>query len=238
MPRGVKGPPKDPVAVRFNLHQIDREEFNNLVADFGGASMVAKTLRISPELIADWTTKRTDPPYAVMLCLFWLGPHGFQEAFDQAHWTHSFNSFLKNEARARVAALEGYISATGLPMPPGRITTTAESLLAGPSDWLEGEGVEFRKKLTAKVAALHARDAGQPIALPAMPSAHAVANLTLDRPTPADAEPATTEPTSFWTGQSPHTHRQGQTEGRAVRPPSRAAVQAALMLGQAEPAQV
>lgn len=226
------------MAVRFNLHQIDREEFNNLVADFGGKSIVAKTLRIAPELLDNWASGRTDPPYAVLLCLFWLGPAGFREAFDQAHWTHSFNSFLKNEARTRVEMLESFIAAAGLPMPPGRITTPAEALLAGPNDWLDGEGVEFRKKLAAKVAALHARDATTPIALPGRPSALAAVGLTPDRPTPADAEPAATAQQSFWTAPSPRTHHREPTEGQAARPPSRAAVQAALMLGRAEPAQV
>lgn len=158
MPRGIKAPPKDPVAVRFNLREIYREQFNALVLEFGGENEVAKTLRIAPELLQNWATGRTDPPYAVLLCLFWLGPSGFQEAFDQAHWTHSFNSFLKNEARDRVQLLERWITEAGMPLPPGRITTPAECLLAGPSDWLEGEGVKFRKRLTAKVAALHEND--------------------------------------------------------------------------------
>lgn len=238
MPRGVKGPTKDPVAVRFYLHQVNREEFNNLVSDFGGAGEVAKTLRIAPELVANWSSGRTDPPYAVLLCLFWLGPTGFQEAFNQAHWTHSFNSFLKNEARARVEALERYIEAAGLTMLPGRITTPAEALLAGPGDWLDGEGVEFRKKLAAKVAALHARDAATPIALSGRPSALAAVGSTPDRPAPADAEPATTGQPNFWTGPSPRTLHRGRTEDRAAHPQSRAAVQAALMLGQAGPARV
>lgn len=238
MPRGVKGPAKDPVAVRFYLHQVGREEFNNLVCDFGGTEEVAKTLRIAPELVANWSSGRTDPPYAVLLCLFWLGPAGFQEAFNQAHWTHSFNSFLKNEARARVEALERYVDAAGMPPLPGRITTPAEALLAGPGDWLEGEGVEFRKKLAAKVAALHARDAAAPIALPGRPSELAAGGSRPDRQAPADAEQAATEPPNFWTGLSPRTHRPEPPEGLAARPPSRAAVQAKLLLAQAEPVRV
>lgn len=238
MPRGVKGPPKEPVAVRLNLHTLHREDFNVMVTQFGGPAEVCKTLRIAPELLHNWTTGRTDPPYAVLLCLFWLSPAGFKEAFDQAHWTHSFNSFLKNEARTRVERLERYIEAAGLPMLPGRITTDAEALLAGPNDWLDGEGVEFRKKLAAKVAALHASDAATPIALPGRPSALAAAGSTPDRPTPADAEPTATGQPSFWTVQSPRTHHREPTKGQAARPQSRAAVQAALMLVQAEPAQV
>lgn len=160
MPRGVKQPPRP--APRLALETpsyVDNLPLGHLVKDFGGRDVIAKSLRIDAELVDRWVSHEIEPPHVVRLCLFWLSSLGYKEAFDQAHWTHGFNVFLKNEARDRVELLEAWITQAGLPLPPGRIMTTAEILLSGPDDWLDGEGTQYRKQLVAKVAALHATDA-------------------------------------------------------------------------------
>ena len=162
MPRGFKKPPRP--AARLALETpsyIDSLPLGHLVKDFGGVDVIATSLRIDPELVKRWISNEIEPPHVVRLCLFWLSSLGYKEAFDQAHWTHGFNVFLKNEARDRVELLEEWIKRAGMPLPPGRIMSTAEILLSGPDDWLDGEGVQYRHQLVAKVAALHATDALQ-----------------------------------------------------------------------------
>lgn len=103
-----------------------------MVAQIGGPQRASKVLRVSLDLLEAWTSERIETPWTVKLAMFWQSEHGFAAAFSSSHWTHEYNSFLKNEARARVELLERYIVARGWTPPEGRLTSHGEMLLAGP----------------------------------------------------------------------------------------------------------
>lgn len=150
MQRGVKGPERPTRPDRLHTPELRPTDMARMVREFGGDKLAAKTLRISTELLSKWQSGELEPPYTAMAALFWLSPAGLRAAFDQSHWTHSYNSFLKDEARARVAVLERAMQMAGMPLPPGRLTSSAEALLAGPDDWLTPE---YRQQLIASVEA-------------------------------------------------------------------------------------
>lgn len=116
----------------LSIPRLDRAPTSYLVDALGGVEIAAQRTKTSVELIRLWTTGELDTPFTAKLALYWVGPFGFDQAFSESHWAHSYNTFLKHEARERVAKLEAFITAHGLPLPPGRITTPAETLIEGP----------------------------------------------------------------------------------------------------------
>lgn len=142
-----------------------------LIDQAGGIERICTIFRAPEDLVRQWYSGEADPAAAAWIALFWQSAHGFKLAFSESHWTHNYNTFLKNEARGRVALLERAIASAGLPVPPGRLTTAEETLLAGPETghFLNmGETTKFRERLEARVAALPDRLTG-PANVPAAP---------------------------------------------------------------------
>lgn len=110
--------------------------FRRLVDEIGGVHRAEVVLRASSEVVARWYSGELEPPFPVLLACWWHGPRGFDEAFRLSHWTHEYNSFLKNEARARVELLEAVITRSGFAVPPGRITSDAQAATIPMDGWL------------------------------------------------------------------------------------------------------
>lgn len=133
MPRGYrKAPPKQLSTGLLPVPRVGGVPVKTLVEAIGGPKAAAACLRISDELMAKWITEELEAPFSAKVALFWQSRFGMEAAFSESHWSHQYNTFLKNEARARVAVLEEAIKAARLPLPAGRLTTPAEMLLAGP----------------------------------------------------------------------------------------------------------
>lgn len=123
-----------------------------LVESMGGRTRAAKVLRVDQQLLNMWISGQLEAPTTALLAMFWQSNHGFTAAFSESHWTHQYNSMLKNEARARVELLEAYIHDHGLPPPAGRLTTHKEMLTAGP---YEASSFELHRLASLPDPALH-----------------------------------------------------------------------------------
>lgn len=160
----------------LSVPELDASSFRKLVDQMGGRDRACAVLGASRELVDKWYSGELHAPQSAVLACYWHGPAGFSQAFTECHWTHEYNAFLKNEARARVDLLERFIVASGLAVPPGRITTVPETLLAGPDDAQfvdsgEGRSQGLRQQLEDRaVAAIAASPGMRPAGVPALPS--------------------------------------------------------------------
>ena len=104
-----------------------------LVEAMGGKAYAAQCLKVGEDLISLWMSGEVEAPFSAKVAMYWQSNYGFSLAFSESHWAHEYNCALKNEARARVEILEQAMKRAGLPLPPGRITSSAEMLGAGPT---------------------------------------------------------------------------------------------------------
>lgn len=109
-PKGSKSRPKTakppPERTMFSLPRIGgKEAWAHLVRTYGGVDRVAADLKMTIDLVNLYQTAQ-DPPYAVLIALWWQGPHGFDQAFSETHWTHMLNFAAKRNAEERVQLLE------------------------------------------------------------------------------------------------------------------------------------
>lgn len=82
------------------------QQFRHLVSDLGGIHYVSKQFRMSEALVRSYLIGEIDPPYTVLLALYWHSHYGFSQAFSDAHWAHDYNSFLRHRAEEKVLYLE------------------------------------------------------------------------------------------------------------------------------------
>jgi hypothetical protein len=82
------------------------QQFRHLVSALGGVAYVSSKFKMTPELVHSYLTGAIDPPYTVLLALYWHSHYGFSQAFSEAHWTHNYNSFKRREAEEKVVHLE------------------------------------------------------------------------------------------------------------------------------------
>lgn len=227
MPRGVRKTPRsEPGQTRLYVPRLSSAKVGDMIQNFGGRDYTAKALRVAPELIDRWISEELETPQSVLLCLFWLSPQGFKEAFNQSHWTHQYNSFLKNEARARVELLENFIVAHGLGVPAGALTTPGQMLLAGPEagHWLS-TGEAGKKQLRARLSA-------------SGPVGHAAAGSALGHPAPANAEPTGQEQRPSAAALSRRNSCREATTDPAEPPPIRAAARRVRLVSEPMPVQM
>lgn len=85
------------------------QQFRHLVSALGGVSFVSKKFKMNDELVNSYMTGEIDPPYTVLLALYWHSYHGFSQAFSEAHWTHDYNSFRRRQAEEKIVHLERVI---------------------------------------------------------------------------------------------------------------------------------
>jgi hypothetical protein len=105
-------------------------QFVDLVTDYGGPDRVARDLKIGRDLLDRFLGGELEAPYTVFLALWWHTAHGFRQGFDEAHWTHSYNSFRRREAELRCEHLEAVIqhAAALLERRPGAAQLLAEAV--------------------------------------------------------------------------------------------------------------
>lgn len=111
------------------------EQFDSLVRDYGGAARVAADFRVAVDLVNRWTSGEQEVPKTAMLALYWHTGYGVAQAYRESHWTHEYMCFLRNEARDRVELLERLIVQAGYLVPPGRLTSDAETVGIPADGW-------------------------------------------------------------------------------------------------------
>lgn len=96
--------------VRFSFPTLAGvDQFRELVHVFGGAELVCKQLRIAPELLAAYMSGELEPPYSLMLAVYWHSPFGFSQAFSESHWTHAHNFRLRMNAEDQVQRYRAFL---------------------------------------------------------------------------------------------------------------------------------
>lgn len=97
--------------VRFSFPQLAGvDQFRELVHAFGGAELVCKELRIAPELLAAYLSGELDPPYTLMLAVYWHSPFGKSQGFSESHWAHTYNYRLRMDAEEKVERYRAFLA--------------------------------------------------------------------------------------------------------------------------------
>lgn len=81
-------------------------DLRHLVEDFGGIDRVSKDFKISVDLLNRYISDQLEPPYTLLLALYWQSRIGFEQAFADSHWSHQYNSFRLAESQEKVKSLE------------------------------------------------------------------------------------------------------------------------------------
>lgn len=82
------------------------EQCRELVSALGGIHLVSTDFKIDPDLLNRYMTGQIEVPYTVLLAFYWQSDWGFKHAFEEAHWTHNYNSFRRAQAEEKVKSLE------------------------------------------------------------------------------------------------------------------------------------
>lgn len=108
----VKKGPQKPELLTLSLPKLGgSNQLRELVHAYGGAARMVEDLKVSRELLDRWCADDGNPPYHFLIAAYFIGPYGMSHAFAESHWTHQYNSFLKNQALDRVKVLEHVVSA-------------------------------------------------------------------------------------------------------------------------------
>lgn len=85
---------------------------DDLVRIYGGHDRVCRDLKLSQELLHRYLRGDTDPPFTLLLALYWQTPDGFNQAFSETHQTHMFNFAMRRQAESRARLLNELILKT------------------------------------------------------------------------------------------------------------------------------
>lgn len=88
------------------------ESLDDLVRIYGGHDRVCRDLKISQELLHRYLRGEPDPPFTLLLALYWQTPDGFNQAFSETHMTHMFNFAMRRQAESRARLLNELILKT------------------------------------------------------------------------------------------------------------------------------
>lgn len=88
------------------------ESLDDLVRIYGGHDRVCRDLKISQELLHRYLRGEPDPPFTLLLALYWQTPDGFNQAFSETHQTHMFNFAMRRQAESRARLLNELILKT------------------------------------------------------------------------------------------------------------------------------
>jgi hypothetical protein len=117
----ARKPAAAPVVHRFTRPVLSgHHQFAELVHSYGGRDLVARDLHMSPDLVDAYTVGKLEPPYAVLLAVYWQSAYGFAQGFSESHWAHQFNTVKRREAEAKVERyrlLLGVVAARALLSP-------------------------------------------------------------------------------------------------------------------------
>jgi len=83
-------------------------QLRELVHVYGGFARTSRDFRIAESTLAGYLSGKHEPPYTLLLALYWQGPYGFEQAFSESHYTHQENWSKRRAAEERVAKFEGY----------------------------------------------------------------------------------------------------------------------------------
>ncbi|MBS3995019.1 MAG: hypothetical protein KGZ33_04440 [Alkaliphilus sp.] len=99
-----------PKRTMFNFPSFGAErEIGDLVRAYGGRMRVCTDFHIAPDLLDAYLTHQLQPPYTLLLALYWQGPYGFHQAFCEVDATHLHNFAMRRLAEERSAKLIGMV---------------------------------------------------------------------------------------------------------------------------------
>lgn len=85
---------------------------DHLVHIYGGKDRVCRDMKISRELLDVYLSGQQDPPFTVLLALYWQTADGFAQAFSETHMTHMHNFQMRRTAESRARLLNELIIKT------------------------------------------------------------------------------------------------------------------------------
>lgn len=85
---------------------------DDLVRIYGGQDRVCRDLKISRELLNLYLRGQQEPPFTLLLALYWQTPDGFGQAFSETHMTHMHNFQMRRTAESRARLLNELILKT------------------------------------------------------------------------------------------------------------------------------
>jgi len=104
---GDREPKREKARSAFSFPRLGgSEELCQLVTDYGGISEVSKDFKIGADLLNRYMVGQLEPPYSLLLAIYWQSSYGFRQGFAESHWTHQYNSFTRKQAEAKVRYLE------------------------------------------------------------------------------------------------------------------------------------
>lgn len=92
-------------------------QLEHLVHAYGGAEKTAKDLRIHKGLLSRYLNGSQEPPYTLLLAIYFAGPYGFSQAFSESHWTHQYNYRKRVIAEHENETLVRLLQSHGLALP-------------------------------------------------------------------------------------------------------------------------
>ena len=94
--------PNFPERSMFSLPTLSgHHQLQELVHALGGPEATCKALRIAPQALEGYLTGVMEPPYTLLLAVYWQGPYGFKQAFSETHWANQSNYVRAKAAEAR-----------------------------------------------------------------------------------------------------------------------------------------
>ena len=100
-------PKRERVLSAFSFPRLaGSDELCQLVTDYGGIAEVSKDFKIGADLLNRYMVGQLEPPYSLLLAIYWQSSYGFRQGFAESHWTHQYNTFTRQQAEAKVRYLE------------------------------------------------------------------------------------------------------------------------------------
>lgn len=133
----TKKGPERPQQVTMSIPKLQGpNQLRELVHAYGGPERMVEDLKISRELLDRWCADDGNPPFHFLVAAYFIGPYGMSHAFSESHWTHQYNSFLKNRALDQVKMLENVVRACSqvLGMDHPALAPPLKFALASPED--------------------------------------------------------------------------------------------------------
>lgn len=95
--------PKIPRRAAFSMPTLSgHEQLQDLVRAYGGSQRVINDFRIAPELLRAYLAGVMEPPFTLLLAVYWQSPYGFEQAFSETHWANQANYQRAQVAEAKL----------------------------------------------------------------------------------------------------------------------------------------
>lgn len=113
--RGPRKPKvhKEPRQTMFTMPVLGgaERELADLVRAYGGRQRVCNDFHIATELLDAYLRYEINPPYTLLLAIYWQSPLGFHHGFCESEPTHLHNFGMRRLAEERCAKFMGFVDA-------------------------------------------------------------------------------------------------------------------------------